>query len=86
MEIGKRTFEEIRSVCGSLIVTASPASLLALRTAVLRAEVAGRGWNKEKGRSENPLVYIIVRLWGISLLYLCGCLLPCLFIYCLPVA
>jgi hypothetical protein len=45
MEIGKRTFEEIRFFHNSLVAIASLASLLALRTAVLRAEVAGRGWN-----------------------------------------
>jgi hypothetical protein len=55
--IGKKgLFEKIRSAYNSLVVVASPASLLALRTAVLRAEVAGRGWNKEKGNLKNPLV------------------------------
>jgi broad-specificity NMP kinase len=56
MEIGKRDIEKIRSVWGSLVAITSLVSLLALRTAVLRAEVAGRGWNKEKGQSKNPLV------------------------------
>jgi hypothetical protein len=44
MEIGKRTFEEIRSSHNSLVVIASLETFLALRTAVLRAEVAGREW------------------------------------------
>jgi hypothetical protein len=45
MELGKRTFEEIRLLYDSSVVIASLETLLALRTAVLRAEVAGRGWN-----------------------------------------
>jgi hypothetical protein len=56
MEIGKRDIKKIRSVWGNLVVIASLETLLALRTAVLRAEVAGRGWNKEEGQSKNPLV------------------------------
>jgi hypothetical protein len=52
----KRIFEEIRSAYDSFVVIAGPETLLALRTAVLRAEVAGRGWNKEKDYLKNPLV------------------------------
>jgi hypothetical protein len=55
MEIGKRTFEKIRSAYNSPVVIASPASFPAF-TLRSSSGVAGRGWNKEKGNLKNPLV------------------------------
>jgi hypothetical protein len=72
----KGLFEKIRLLYNSSVIIASLETFLALRTAVLRAEVAGRGWNKEKGQSKNPLV---ICQCG------CGVLLCCIFVvvYCL---
>jgi hypothetical protein len=55
MEIGKGRFEKFAPFLGSLVAIASLETLpkFTLRCSI---GVAGRGWNKEKGQSKNPLV------------------------------